>query len=1053
MEALIRFSLKQRVLYNLMFVLLTVVGFFALYAMPAERYPNVNFGEVIISTYFPGASPEEVESLVTRKIEDALETVEETEWVKSTSYRQRSLVRIKFIDDSDYKRLYDEVRFKVLNSIAELPAEVDPPVFKSIQVKDYIPVIVLNLVGDHDNRALALMAREIKTALGNLANVQEVVLNGEYQREFHISLDPVKMKAQGISFEQAVNALQAANVSIPAGNFSNATGEFLVKVDEKFRSREQVVSSIVRRDADGSFVRIADIISAAGTGYRDPLAISSVNGQDSVALQVIKADQGNALRIKSAVLELMEEYRPVLEREGVELIYTQDSTVYIEDGLSTLGLNMLVGITLVSLLIWYFMGFRNAGLVTIGIPFSFMITMLVMYFTGNSLNELTLFSFVLVSGIIVDDAIVVNENIYRHIQNGEPLQQAIITGTAEVALPVIAATMTTVAAFLPMLIMSGTTGEFFAQIPKAVSYAIIASLIECLLILPVHYLDFGPRPGPAGKAVLEKDVWLMKVLRRVSNYLLSLAMRFRITTVFSVALAFIAVIGIIVVSVTGRYPLIPIKFFPDDYNIYYVDVVGPASTPIEDIDLYLKDLSRFIQAQGPGYAASSTAFAGFYFNEDYEQVFANNHGTVMVTLPAESDRAFADPLAYLEQVRSQVTEKFALHGYHLHVHPQRDGPRTGKDINVRVVGSDFESITGLSKNLMAYIKDNQSIAPHLVDLGDDLGDDLGKAKRVYRFEVQHDRAQEYGIESSRVARLAGSVLDGFYIGKYRLTDEEVDLKVYIDPNYLQDPNDALYIPLIEAAVGSVHLGDVTQVRSYLESGELHRFQGQRAVSIQANLRAGAPTSTQVIVKTIRDYYQTIRDQYPGATVTFGGEHESTQRSYTSLAYAFLIAVLIMYVILATQFQSYLQPMIILSAIIFALIGVVFGKMLSQSLFTVNSFIAVIGVAGVVVNDALVLIDFINKRYRAGLSRREAIEEGVRIRLRPIVLTTLTTTLGLLPMALGIPSYSPVWGTMASTFVSGLATATALTIIVVPVLWDLVQGWQERREARRKPQLE
>ncbi|MEJ2620482.1 MAG: efflux RND transporter permease subunit, partial [Candidatus Thiodiazotropha sp.] len=219
--------------------------------------------------------------------------------------------------------------------------------------------------------------------------------------------------------------------------------------------------------------------------------------------------------------------------------------------------------------------------------------------------------------------------------------------------------------------------------------------------------------------------------------------------------------------------------------------------------------------------------------------------------------------------------------------------------------------------------------------------------------------------------------------------------------------------------------------------------GQRAISLKADIREGASTSTPAVVEAVRSFYETIRDEYPGATVTFGGEHEDTQRSFQSLAYAFIIAVLVMYVILATQFQSYLQPLIILSAIVFALIGVVFGKLITQSLLTVNSFIAVIGVAGVVVNDALVLIDFINKRYRSGMTRHEAITEGVQIRLRPILLTTLTTTLGLLPMAVGFPNYSLIWGTMASTFVTGLAAATALTLFIIPVLWDLLLGLQER----------
>jgi len=241
----------------------------------------------------------------------------------------------------------------------------------------------------------------------------------------------------------------------------------------------------------------------------------------------------------------------------------------------------------------------------------------------------------------------------------------------------------------------------------------------------------------------------------------------------------------------------------------------------------------------------------------------------------------------------------------------------------------------------------------------------------------------------------------------------------------------------------VRLGDLTRTESYTEPNKLDRYQNSRALTLTANIKPAAPTSTPAVVNKIRSYYQTIEDKYPGAEINFSGEFESTRRSYISLAYAFSVALLTIYVILATQFRSYLQPLIILSAVVFSLIGVVLGKFVTQGLFTVNSFIAVVGVTGVVVNDSLVLIDFINKRYRAGLSRREAIDEGIRVRLRPILLTTLTTTLGLLPMAIGIPSYSVVWGSMASTFVTGLCTATFLTLFIVPIEWDLLMGLKLR----------
>ena len=492
MESIVRFSLNQKIFFNLIFILLTIAGFFALTELPAERYPNINFGEVIISTYYPGASPTEVETLVTRKLEETIENVENIEWIKATSYPERSHIRLKFIDDSEYQYLYDEVRLKVLNMMGELPADVDPPSMDNATVDDFLPVITINLGGEHSNRGLALMAKQVKTVLRKIPGIKEIPLSGEYIMEFHIKLDPNKMRLFGISFNEIASVLQDVNVSVPSGSYTNRPGHFLVKADEKFHDLHQLVKTIIRRDGDAGFIRLEDLISSAELDYRDPVTISSVNGKDVVSLQIIKTPDANAIKIKEAIEEALKAFQPLFDSEKLEVTLTQDSTVKIKDGLSTLGLNMLVGMALVSLLIWYFMGFRNAGLVTIGIPFSFMITMLLMYLTDNSLNEISLFAFVLVTGIIVDDAIVVSENIYRHIQEGSEVKQAIVTGVTEVAMPVISATITTIAAFLPMMIMTGSTGEFFEQIPMAVSFALIASLIECLIILPIHYLDFGP---------------------------------------------------------------------------------------------------------------------------------------------------------------------------------------------------------------------------------------------------------------------------------------------------------------------------------------------------------------------------------------------------------------------------------------------------------------------------------------------------------------------------------------------------------------------------------
>ena len=1044
MRSVIRFSIRQKVFYNLLFLFLIIAGAFALSDMPTERYPNINFGEVVISTIYPGASPTDVEALITKKIEEELEGVEQIEWVRGTSFPGRSHIRLKFFDDVDYDGLLDEIRFKILSIRDELPEAIDPPAVKAVTIESYLPVIVVNLTGNYGNRALSLMAKELKIRLSGIPDVQKITLDGEYTREFHVLLDPHKLNRYGVTFDQVSQALKRANLSIPAGDFQAAGVQYLIKVDQTFHSRQQIVNTIIRKDADGGFLRLSQLLSRADLHYRDPVTITSLNGQNTVRLKVVKTPEGDAIEIRNQVEVVVKAARAMQSDDGIAILLTRDSTVPIKDGLSTLGMNLLIGMTLVSLIIWYFMGFRNAALVTIGVPFSFMITMLLMYLTDHSLNEISLFAFVLVTGIVVDDAIVVTENIYRHLGLGDDLSTAIVEGTSEVALPVIASTMTTVAAFLPMLVMTGSTGEFFAQIPIAVSIALAASLIECLLILPIHYHAIGPRPSVSGSPLLGDDNRLLALFRRITTRVLSITMNYRLSSLSLVFIAFLLAMGIMAVSISGKIPLVKVKFYPDDYSLYYVDLKGPSSTPIEVMDQRIKQISQAIMAGGAGEAVSAQGFAGFYINEDYEPVFGNNYGTVMVTLPSVSDQDFSSPIEHLQTVRRQLKSRFETDGFSVVVHPQKDGPPSGMDINIRVMGNSYPELTAATEEILGFMGENRRLAGNLIDLGSD----VGLPKQFLQFHLDQQKVAEHGLNSEQVLSLSASVLDGRYIGKYRLADEEIDLKLRIDQSTIKQPEQALSIPLLEHPVQPVLLGDVVTLSRYSEVGQLSRFNGQRTISIKANLAPNATISAPVVVAEVRSYFDTVAQRHPGVIVSFGGEHEDTQRSYQSLSYAFVLAVLAMYLILATQFQSYLQPLIILSTIVFALIGVIFGKFATQSLFTINSFIAIIGVAGVVVNDALVLTDFLNKGYRAGKTRKQAISDAVHARLRPIILTTLTTMLGLLPMAIGIPNYSVVWGSMASTFVTGLATATLLTLFIVPVQWDLLMGWQERRSKKQ-----
>ena len=1043
MKGLIRFVLKREVLVNLLFILLMVTGAFSLFTIPVDRYPNVNMGKVVITTFYPGASPEEVEALVTTKIEDALDDLENMEFVRSTSLRQRSTVVVKFLDDTDYQSGYDELRFKVLGILNDLPAEVDPPDFLYIDVDEWLPVVSVELLGERSNRSLTLMAEEVKIQLRQVKGVKEVKLTGEKVREFHLYVDPHRLTRLGITFDDVARALSGANVSIPAGDFTTQGGDFVVQADERFRSRQEVMETIIRTDKDGSFLRMADVADDARLDYRDSFVLSSADGKDCVTLQVVKTADGNALSIKEGVLKVLKSFEPSLKREKVNWAITQDSTVQINDAISTLGWNMMVGIFLVCAVIWYVMGFRNALVTTVGIPFSFLFTMIFMKITGNSLNEITLFSFVLVSGIIVDDAIIVVENIYRHVQEGKKLNEAVVDGTVEVFLPVIAATLTTIAAFLPMLIMTGSTGEFFALIPKAVSFALAASVAECLVILPLHYRDWGPKKNVKQINLDESDFSgegiMMRVIRKITFVFMPRAVRHPWFCLIMTTLALAGAVAAAGLSFSGVMPLIRVKFFPDEYTLYFVEVRAPVGTPIAKTNLILKNIEKFVMADGPGKALSAKGLAGFQLSEDYEAIWGVNLGHVTVTLPSRDTRTFDSASQHLEDMRKRL-QVFAKDGVRIRVRPEKGGPPAGKDLNIRAVGSNPEAVSGLAKAILEFLNTDPRLKGQVLALDDG----KGQPSRVVRFKVKKERAAEFGLSPKEVILLASSVMDGRYVGKFRLVDEEVDFKLKLSPHYLRSEADALDTPLLEHPSGPVRLGDVASISVYQDQGDLKRYQGERAVTVTGNLKAGSPLSVPAVVNMVREHYENkLREKYVGANLSFAGEFEATRKSYLSLAYAFLVAIMLIYLILATQFSSYWQPLIILSAIPFALIGVIFGKIITQSLFTINSFIAIVGVAGVVVNDALVLIDFLNRRYEETGDRLLSINQAVHIRLRPILLTTLTTTLGLLPMALGIPYYSTTWGTMASTFVTGLCTSSALSIILVPVQWNLLMRAKEK----------
>jgi HAE1 family hydrophobic/amphiphilic exporter-1 len=1070
MLTIVKYTLKQTVFINVLFVILVVAGVFSLLTSSTENMPMVDMGEVFIHTVYYGASADDVEQLVTRKIEDAADNMENVEYVQSNSYRNFSSVKVKFIDDSDYRYLYDELRFRVLNIKDELPAGIDDPYFLWIDTNAWMPVIAVNVSGDLPLLSLERYAQDLRSLLLNISDVRDIDTSGDPETEFHLSLDPEKLRRYGATFMQVVQAVEAEGVKIPTGRFRTNNTSFMLDAGRRLKSQDDVLNVIVRRDGDGTYLRVRDLVTSARLHYRDPRVMTSVNGKRSIRLDVLKEVNGDSIAISEQVRAKAVEFGKMHADEGLKVFFSNDSAIEINDSIHILSGNLILGLGLVIIVLWLTLGFRNSMLTAIGIPFSFLCTLIIMKFSGVTINTISIFSFVLITGILVDDAVIIIENTFRHLHMGKSRKLAIIDGTSEVMLPVISSAITTVLAFVPMLIMTGSTGDFFAIIPKTVSFALIASILEALFILPIHIFEWGPKYAEKSIKVedenapfdhLQKGVFAY--LWRLYRRLLKLILDHKVPALIITNGIFFLALAILLLSMLGIVPLIKVKFFPGNYFRYHVTMQTPADTSLERTNAIIYDISRYIMSLGAEQADSAAGYAGFYEDIDYTRHSGPNYGQIIVTLPEKKDRNFPDnpkndPMRHLTYMRNRintyVTQKYGGDPAQLNIQvfAENDGPPSGKAVNIRLQASTIDEAIAASDKILEFMHKEKDLAD-LVDLGDN----RPLLYKTYKFLPRQNAVYEYDLTAAQITALLAGGLNGHYAGTFRTKDEEVDLLVRITraddavgniQNGLKEPRDVLNVPVIEDSAAPVYLRDLVSAQLVHEPNVRTRYNSKPTITISSDIKPGSKLSPAQTRKKVQEYFNKNAYDFPEVTLSFGGEFESTSKSYASLGIAFIIAILGIYMVLASQFRDYFQPLIILTAVPFAIIGVAFGAFFTRNVFTIGSFIATVGLSGVAVNNTILMIDFMNKRLRAGKDLRTAIMESCAARMRPVLITTVTTILGLLPMAIGIPSKSISWAPMANAFVTGLSSATILALLITPANYELIHQMRTRIRRRK-----
>ena len=1019
------FSVRNSVLVNMVMILIIAMGTYALITLPMELFPQVKLNRVIIRVAFPGASPEEVEKLVVRPIEDEIQTLDHLDFYLSTSVEGLTTINVVFesVTDDEFRSVYANLRREV--DRVELPDEAKDPEYVSLESSTWMPTVTIAVSGDLPESRLKQITEQLEDEIESMSGVDAVSLAGVREREIWVEVDPQKLYRYGLSLEQVALKIRRQNIGLASGNIRIGTSEYLVRSMEEFETLDDIRDVVIQEDSVGNHVRLRDVAEVRDT-FEEPVSISRFNGKPSLSLNVYKSRDGNTLDLIERLEKLAEEKERGLPA-NVDIALTADYSVRIINSIQRLVSSGLFGGVLVLILLLVFLGWRNALLVCWGIPITFLLTFTFLEYSDYSLNESSLFALVLVLGMIVDDAIVVVENIARYLNRGVAPREAAIRGTEEVMWPVFTSSLTTIAAFLPLMLLPGMMGEWLKIIPICVSMALAASLFESLIILPAHLAELG-RADPRG---LKKPV--NRLIRKAGRHyrrMLGPILRWRW-----------AFLGVVVVLVSSSFLVIPLVgvdlYEGDEYSILFVHVWMPEGSSIEATDSVVRQFEDVALSLPQNELRDVVVQIG-QLDTDTERLLRKDVAQVIVSLNelGERQRSLDEIVAELEMGSAGITgfqrvqfRKIAM------------GPPVGNPIEVKIKGRDVEILEVISGELMAYLDSLPGVFS--------IEDDLREGKNEIRIEVDKNRAHLVGLDSSDIARQIKYAFEGVVATVIHDSTEETDLVVKYQEGARATLTDIYELRIPTATGDLVPFQSVAAFVVKRGWSDIRRFDGERAITVSADVDPDVMTAVAVTA-AIQQEFRDISANYPGYRLDFRGEWKEFEEAFNNISRLFLVGIILIYLILGAQFRSYLQPALVLAAIPFAFAGAMLCLLVSDFKLSINIMYGLVALSGIAVNDSIVLINFINQSRQRGASLYRAVLCGAKRRLRPILLTTVTTMFGLLPLAMGVGGASVTWMPLASTIVWGLGVATFLILMVIPPLYVALEDVRGLFLRRNKP---
>ncbi len=1013
--------LQNHVLANLMFVLIMVMGVSSYLLMPREQDPSLNFNWINITTVYPGASTPDVEKQVTNVLEDAIRQVADIKFVSSNSREGISSILVRFEDISTaaFEKQVADLRREIESVDDDLPQAAHNPFIFEVTTDNAFPTatIVISALADDEN--LRRQASIIKQDMEQIKGVSRIIENGLSDPEIHIIFDPQLLEQYAISPIALADTIRLYYRNVSAGTLDVANNNWAITITGSRYDLEYLGNlPVVTGAGEITLKELASIIQAK----EPPRQLVRFNQQPAVLLAITKQHKQNILQLVGRLSAFIQQRQALFERSGVTVTLVDDQTQITRDALKVMQTNALIGLFMVLLVTWFFMGTRIALLTGIAIPFILAGTFWFLRSIGQTLNVNVLLGVVISLGMLVDDAVVVVEAIYYRLQRGAATVNAAIQGLFEVVTPVTTAVLTTMAAFLPLMLLPGILGKYMLIIPMVVTVALAISLVEAYWLLPAHVIAlkvdftrssgihaFRQRTQQALRVAYVRT--LVKVFRHPFIALVTLL------TLFSSAISII------------YFEKIKFDFFASDpVRLFYVNVQMPAGTALKTtMDKVLEVEAAVLSHIESGESHAVVSYAGEMVTQT-EPFFGDQYGQVLVSLkPKTTSNRSVDEM--IESMQAQVA---AIHGIEqISFLRIVGGPPVSKPINVKVRGDDYAQIIAATEQLKQFMFGQRVFT--------EIADDNVRGQNALTLTINSAAVQRTGIAPSVITRTLKLLVDGEIVSSFRHLGEKIDirLKANSKPDQIEH---ILEYRLPSAQQTLIPLHQLVTAKYSSSANTIRHYNYRRNITLEADIDK-TMTDTVKANALIKQYWQTIQHRFPHVTLDFSGVLDDIQESLNAIGLLFLMGLGLIYLILGTQFRSYFQPFLIIMTIPMAATGVIFGLFISRYPLSLFTLYGVVALAGIAVNSAIVLISNANTRLKDGMTITNAIIFASRRRVIPILITSLTTICGLFSLATGLGGHSLLWGPVAASIVWGLTVSTVLTLFFIPLCYRLaMQPW-------------